>query len=187
MSMGPQKINMRTITSSEICCLFLISTVWARAQDQKSIPPILEKAPLGTVWADFISANPSAVIMDFGPDSIPDTKPDPEKIGEGLVIKLSKPEGLILLNFVDGKLAAVVLSRKSEGDYPQQFVDAAKRSFGGGETTSKIASIPGYDVHIWTKQDRIIQAIVPEGGRPGDVSLRIASLEYAKQLGIGTE
>mgnify|MGYP001186296301 CR=1 FL=1 len=174
-------------TSFHLCCLFLISAVWATAQDQESIPPILEKAPLGTVWADFISANPGAVIMDFGPDSIPDAKPDPRKPGEGLVIKLSKPEGLILFNFVDSRLEAVILSRKSEGDYAQQLVDAAKRSFGGGETTSKIASVPGYDVHTWTKQDRIIQAIVPEGGKPGDVSLRIASLEYAKRLGIGTE
>lgn len=159
----------------------------AQAQQQGVIPSFIEHPKIGMQWADFIAAHPSAVILAFGPDTNAETKPDPKKPGEGLVIKLSNPDGLALFNFLDGKLEAVVLSRKADEGYSRQFVDAAKSSFGGGETTSKIASIPGYDVHTWTKQDRIIQAIVPEGGKPGDFSLRIASLEYAKRLGIGTE
>ncbi len=158
--------------------------ITASAQQQEIVPAILEKAPIGMVWADFIAANPAAVILDFGPDTNAETKPDPKKPGEGLVIKLSNPDGLALFNFVDAKLEAVVLSRKADEGYSRQFVDAAKRSFCGGETTSKAPSMPGFDIYTWSKQDRIIQAIVPAGGKPGDVSLRISSLDYAKRIGI---
>lgn len=44
-----------------------------------------------------------------------------------------------------------------------------------------------FDIHTRTKQERIIQGIVLEGVKRDYVSLRIASLEYAKRLGIGTE
>lgn len=107
-------LSARVALISFVSHSFIIT---ANAQQQEIFPSIIEKAPIGMEWADFIAANPGAVIMDFGPDSIPDTKPDPKKLGEGLVIKLSNSEGLILFNFVDGNLEAVVLSRKSEGDY----------------------------------------------------------------------
>jgi hypothetical protein len=156
----------------------------AHAQQQGVIPSFIEHPRIGMQWADFIAAHPSAVILAFGPDTNAETKPDPKKPGEGLVIKLSNPDGLALFNFVDAKLEAVVLSRKADQGYSQQFLDAAKKSFGGGETTSKFPSMPGFDIYTWSKQDRIIQAIVPEGGKPGDVSLRITSLDYAKRIGI---